>query len=351
MNIWFDISNSPHILMWYPMISELKEKGHNVIITARPLANTIALLDQYKMNYTQVGRHYGKNIFKKIYGYPVRIFQLWRFLKNMKIDISISQSSFHAPIVAHLLKIPSLYTNDNEHALGNFPAFLFASKIFVPELMDLPFYLKIFKSKTIHYPGVKEGIYLWKNSAKIVDKRIQKQIDISRIYIRPEPSTAQYYTGKQNFLNDLLDDLDNNYHVSILTRTKEQYQFYFKQGYQSIAIPSDPVPFDEIASDCLLFIGAGGSMTREMALMGIPTISVYQDHLLGVDKYLVSIGKMIHEPDLSIHRIKDVLAQKTLNLIDNTLMQKGEAAYKLIYYTINNYKTNFNEADSTNWRR
>lgn len=351
MNIWFDISNSPHILMWHPMITELKENGHNVIITARPLANTISLLKQYKLNYTEVGKHYGKNIFKKLYGYPVRIFQLWRFLRNSKVDISISQSSFHAPIVAFLLRIPSLYTNDNEHALGNFPAFIFATKIFVPELMTLPFYLKIFNYKIILYPGVKEGIYLWKSSVTVNNKRKQKQYDISRIYIRPEPSTAQYYSGRENFLNDLLVELDDQYPVSILTRTKEQYKFYTKQGYQNIFIPLDPLPFDEIASDCLLFIGAGGSMTREMALMGIPTISVYQDDLLGVDKYLVSTGKMIYEPDLSMQRIKTVIAEQTKRLIDNALMQKGEVAYKLIFSTINNYKTEFYEADSTDWSR
>jgi hypothetical protein len=35
--------------------------------------------------------------------------------------------------VAKLLGIPSIYTNDNEHAMGNKPAFIFASSILIPE--------------------------------------------------------------------------------------------------------------------------------------------------------------------------------------------------------------------------
>ena len=46
MRIWFDISNSPQVNMFYNLIRELEAGGHQVIITSRPLANTIELLDQ-----------------------------------------------------------------------------------------------------------------------------------------------------------------------------------------------------------------------------------------------------------------------------------------------------------------
>ena len=36
-----------------------------------------------------------------------------------------------------------------------------------------------------------------------------------------------------------------------------------------------------------------------MAVLGIPTISVYQDELLDVDQYLIDKGMMIHKPDLT----------------------------------------------------
>ena len=125
MRIWFDLSNSPHINMFHDLIRELESEGHEVIITCRPLANTVDLLVQHKLEHTIVGEHYGKNIFRKIFGYPIRIWQLVSFLRNKNIDVAVSQSSFHSPMVARILRKPSIYTNDNEHALGNIPCFIF----------------------------------------------------------------------------------------------------------------------------------------------------------------------------------------------------------------------------------
>ena len=61
MKIWFDLSNSPHINMFAALIRELQHE-HEVIITCRPLANTVDLLDLHKLPYTIVGRHYGKKL-------------------------------------------------------------------------------------------------------------------------------------------------------------------------------------------------------------------------------------------------------------------------------------------------
>jgi predicted glycosyltransferase len=338
MNIWFDISNSPHVHMWNGIIDELKERGHNVIITSRPLANTILLLDQFNIQHTVVGNHYGKNLFKKLVGFPIRIFQLWRFLKDKKINVAVSQSSFHSPIVAFLLRVPSIYTNDNEHAKGNIPAFIFATSIFIPESMKFNPLLRLLNFKIQVYPGIKEGIYLWKSAQKINCLRNSDISKLSRIYVRPEPSTAQYYVGKLNFLDELLRDLDNKIPVTVLTRNNEQFKHYCESGFNSISVPEKPISFQEIASDCLLFIGAGGSMTREMAIVGVPTISVYQDKLLGVDEELVNAGKMTHEVDLDYPKVQSFIKTYADKPLDNTLMLKGKEAYDMIFSKIANYQ-------------
>ena len=67
MKIWFDLSNSPHINMFAALIRELQHE-HEVIITCRPLANTVDLLDLHKLPYTIVGRHYGKKFAAKVLG-------------------------------------------------------------------------------------------------------------------------------------------------------------------------------------------------------------------------------------------------------------------------------------------
>jgi predicted glycosyltransferase len=323
MKIWFDLSNSPHINLFAEMIRDLMH-DHEVIITCRPLANTIDLLDLHKFNYTIVGKHYGGKLSSKLFGYPVRVIQLHKFLKKQKPDIAISQSSFHSPLTAWFLHIPSIYMNDNEHAMGNIPSFIFASRILIPEFLDRR---KVYKqcardSKIIQYPGVKEGIYLWNAQIDQKDKKI--------IYVRPEPWIAQYYKGAINFLDDMLLYLKDKSKIVLLPRGKDQAIHYEQNKFQGIEVLNKPLSLQEIASQCRLFIGAGGTMTREMAVLGIPTISVYQDELLDVDKYLIAEGMMIHKPDLTGEFAYNYLLKCEQKEPNRDLLKRGKEAYYLI---------------------
>ncbi|MFN5021237.1 MAG: DUF354 domain-containing protein [bacterium] len=338
MNIWFDISNSPHINMFNALISQLEQEGHTIFITSRPLANTLALLDQKGMKHQVVGKHYGKNILGKMLGYPIRVIQLWHYLKGKKIDLAVSQSSFHSPLAAKLLGIPSIYTNDNEHAVGNLPSFFFATKILVPERFKFTGLSKFsfINKKVNYYPGVKEGIYLWRMSKANKLKNVSSKFSPLKLYIRPEPSTAQYYNGNQNFMDDLINALSSQFNIIILPRTIEQINHYKSNSFNHISVAEKPITFDEIANDCDLFIGAGGSMTREFAMIGIPTISVYQGDLLEVDKVLIEHGLMLHANAISSNDVITLSQQLPKSNQENVLMAKGKLAYDLLYNTIIN---------------
>lgn len=330
MRIWFELSNSPHINMFYDLIKELESEGHNVIITSRPLANTLELLAQKGLEHTVVGKHYGKNIFKKIFGYPIRVFQLVQYLKLHKPDLAISQSSYHSTLASWIVGIPSIYTNDNEHALGNIPSFLFASKILLPVNMSIKKTKWIIAPhKLIRYPGLKEGIFLWIKNKYITAQRLLNTHSRTTIFIRTEPQTAQYYNGKLNFLDDIIIALQNKYDITILTRNDSQYNHYRNPLFSSTNVPFKPLTFEEVASNCTLFIGAGGSMTREVAMLGIPTISVYQEALLDVDRLLIAKGLTWHEPNLTVEKVENYLSQLANKSPDSELMEQGQEAYKL----------------------
>ena len=337
MKIWFDISNSPHINMFEFLMKDLVKEGHEVVVTSRPLANTIDLLNQKNISHTTIGKHYGKNFIKKSIGFPIRIIGLYNFLKNKKIDLAVSQSSFHSPIVAKLLQIPSIYTNDNEHAMGNKTSFFFASKILIPENFTIKKNLFFnYTYKTKYYPGLKEGIYLWlKNNLK-AENNENKEFTI---FIRPEPQTAQYYKGKINFLDELITDLQSNFKIIVLCRNNLQLLHYQQEKFSRITVPNEPIDFDEIIKDCNLFIGAGGSMTREAAILGIPTISVYQDTLLKVDEYLIENKMMLHEPYLTSNKVVNAIEQLRINPPSIELINKGKKAYELLKSEILQYNT------------
>ena len=184
----------------------------------RPLANTVDLLDLHGFRYEIVGSHYGAKLSKKIFGYPVRVYQLWRYLADKRIDVAVSQSSFHSPLVARLLGVRSIYMNDNEHALGNVPSFACATRILVPEFLSGEKLRRQLASprKVAKYPGVKEGIYLWALQERLNGAASHRVRSRPSVYVRPEPWTAQYYKGRRDFLDDVLLGVKAEVDVTVL---------------------------------------------------------------------------------------------------------------------------------------
>jgi len=337
MRIWIELTNSPHINMFAAMIREL-EKEHEVIITCRPLANTIELLDLHGFKYEVVGLHYGGKFWTKLMGYPVRVWQLYKYISGKKPDVAIAQCSYHMPLVARFCGIPSIYMNDNEHAYANSIAYLFATTILVPEFLTREKLKYQFASpkKTVHYPGVKEGMFLWELEQRL-PARVPDPARRKRIYIRTEPWTAHYYNkDSQNFLDDLIIDIKDRVDIILLPRGKAQAAHYQDQKFKGIEVVTSALDIADIVPHCDLFIGAGGTMTREMAVMGVPTISVYQDELLEVDRHLVKIGAYLHKPGLTGAQAMQYLDELSQQPANRGLLEKGKAAYDLIKNTILN---------------
>lgn len=331
MKIWIDITNSPHIIFFSDIIDRLKSENHQIVITSRNLSNTRELLNLKGWDYHEISNHPGASSIKKILYYPIRIFKLYKYLIDKNIDISISHSSFHAPFASWLLKIPSIYLNDNEHAKGNYISFYFANKILLPESLK-----KISLDKNWHkyssisfYPGIKESMYL-------SDFKLSYNKNNNSIYLRPEPWTAQYYKGKKFFFDNLIISLSEKYKVYILPRGDEQKIYYSHSKFSSISLVRKSMSLKDIFNDCCLFIGAGGTMTREFAVLGMPTISIYQEKLLEVDKYLISNNFMKFERNLTVKKVHQYL-QEFSNLNQGTeLLKKGKIARMQLIKTILN---------------
>jgi hypothetical protein len=328
MKIWIDISNAPHVNFFRQFIEEWKT-DYEIVVTARPLSNTIDLLEKHKINFNSVGAHYGKKKISKLLGFLRRSSELYAFLKKKNIDIAISQSSFYSPYVAKKLKIPCIYTNDNEYAKGNYIGFLLAETVLLPESMKKWVKNRFFKKRVVYYPGVKEGIYI-----REIKKASSK--NGNTIYFRPEPWHAQYHAYSANMFDDMLRKLAKKFKIVILPRDMEQEKHYSNMSDEldNIAIPSGVEPVEKIAEKCDFFLGAGGSMTREFALMGIPTVSIYQGSLLEVDNYLIECGLLISEPNPQkitpelIDRMQKDKAK--FHKICNQIQEKGGKARDLI---------------------
>ena len=80
-------------------------------------------------------------------------------------------------------------------------------------------------------------------------------------------------------------------------------------------------------------------MTRELAVLGIPTISVYQDELLEVDKYLIKNNSMFHSLNPDMEYIERIL-KSDHSMNNGLLISKGMEAFDMINSKIIEYGKN-----------
>ncbi len=59
MRVWIDLTNSPHVVIFAPLVERMRARGWDVDITARDFAQTLQLLELHGIDHTVIGHHGG----------------------------------------------------------------------------------------------------------------------------------------------------------------------------------------------------------------------------------------------------------------------------------------------------
>jgi uncharacterized protein len=209
----------------------------------------------------------------------------------------ISFCSPEASRVAFGLGIKHIVFSDSPHAEAVMKLALpFAQKLLIPWIIPKEEFVKygISKSNIIQYKAI-DAAAIVKNGSDI--KPIAVNSYKKTIVIRLEESSAAYVLGKTNISNSIIYKFSQErekYNVIVLARYKPQIENLRKKIGNKVRIMSRVVDGKSLLSVTDLFIGSGGTMTAEAALMGIPTIS-YDAVPNHIEKYLVKIGLVKRE--------------------------------------------------------
>ena len=162
--IWIDITNSPHVLFFRPLITELKNRGYDVAVTTREFAQTVPLLESFGIEYTKIGSHRGKSKIKKAIGMYLRVNALKRWAKRKHFDLALGHASNDVAVAAKYLNIKQITMFDYEYAVLshkiNLPR---VDKCLVPKWLPDEVLVRyaIKKENIMKYNGLKEKVYLW----------------------------------------------------------------------------------------------------------------------------------------------------------------------------------------------
>ncbi|NOZ77316.1 MAG: DUF354 domain-containing protein, partial [Euryarchaeota archaeon] len=123
------------------------------------------------------------------------------------------------------------------------------------------------------------------------------------VVIRPGPIFAAYY-DTQDITQEVINRVAGlGYRAVVLPRGGESYQ-----GADVVR----NVDGLNLIYHAAAVLGGGGTMNREAALLGTPTVSFYQGEVLGVDRYLIEEGLMYHARDAegALSLLEDLLDEK-----------------------------------------
>jgi uncharacterized protein len=294
--VWIDLTNSPHVVFFRPILRRLDAAGVEAIVTARDFAQTLGLLDRFGIPHTVIGRHGGASVRGKAFGLVRRSTALTRFGRGRRLDQAVSHGSNDLAVAARLLRLHSTVLHDYEGATGMHRVnFRLADKVIVPQV--IPFEslaaLGLDRRRYRSYPGLKEQVALadFEPDAGVID---ELGLDGSRpiVVLRPPATMSLYHRGLENTIFDevLARLLAGDCQVVLLPRTPEQAAGF--AGRPGVVMPARPVDGPSLVWAADAVISAGGTMNREAAVLGVPTWTTFAGELGAVDRQLIAEGRL-----------------------------------------------------------
>lgn len=312
MRIWIDITNSPHVLFFEPLIAELRAGGHEVEVTARDYAQTLGLLKAKGIDHHLMGKHRGKNRLKKAWGLVSRSLALIAFGARGRFDVAFSHNSNDLAVAAWLLRIPHLIVHDYEHANLSYAVNArLATRILVPDAIPIASIVAhgARHAKVGHFPGLKEHVYLSPDTPIAEESRAVLDIPSSAVFavVRPPATMSAYHPFENDLFSRVIARLggDSRVRMVVLPRTPEQRAEIAPSLPANAVVPDRVLDGPSLIRSADLVVSAGGTMNREAVAIGTPAYTVFAGTMGAVDAALIERGVLVRvekPEDVAIRR-------------------------------------------------
>jgi len=228
-------------------------------------------------------------------------------------DLTISFCSPEAARISYGLGIKHIAFTDAPHAEAVMRLSIpLIQKLLIPWIIPKKEFVKygISKNDIIQYRAIDAAVVVRGKSRRYSRSDFCLK-NKKTILIRAEESQAAYISNKKNVVNHIIDEIAkkfSNHNIVILGRYSSQINWFKKEFGNKVIVIDRVVDGNGLLQFVDVFIGSGGTMTAEAALLGIPTIS-YDAVPNHIEKYLVRNGLVIREgsPKKIVKIVKRVL--------------------------------------------
>ena len=335
MIVWLDILTPKQVYFFGELGRRLEARGHSVFRTTRHYREVDELLSRRSINATSVGRHGGASLEGKLAASAERIGQLSKVINKLKPDISVAFASPEAARVSFGLAIPHYTVNDSPHSTAVARLTIpLAAKLFSPAVISKRVWRRFGASPEmiVQYNAL-DPIGWLRTFIPNPSVLSELNLDVSEpmVVFRVEEAFASYLLGHVSeqksvtipIINQVINNHENPPQIVVLPRYAEQIQVLRAVFPRQVTIPQNVIDGPSLLFFTSVFVGAGGTMTAEAALLGTPTISCFPRDPTIVEKYLIK-NKLVYrenKPEKVAKKIQQILA----NLDDVRKSQREKA--------------------------
>ena len=274
MKIWIDVLTPKQILFSESIIEKLGKK-HDILCTSRKYREVTKLAKIRDCDLVLIGKHGGGDKKAKLEASIDRKGKLFRKIKAFSPDITISFCSPEAARISFGLGIKHIAFCDSPHADAVMRLTLpLIQKLLIPNVIPKNEFSKygINKKNIISYKAI--------DAVVTIKRKINQKVSLpfkengrKNILIRVEEEEASY-TSKSGIpiINQVVNEYSKE-NIVILGRYPKQIKNLQKRFGKKAKIVKMSFDGKHLLNNTDIFIGSGGTMTAESALIGIPTIS------------------------------------------------------------------------------
>ena len=276
MKIWIDILTPKQLLFSEPIVEKLGKK-YNILCTSRKYEEVSKLAKIRHFDLVFVGKHGGVDKENKLKASIERIDNLSKEIQRFEPELVISFGSPEAARISFGLGIKHIMFCDSPHANAVMRLTLpLIQKLLIPYVIPKKEFSKygINKKDIVQYKAIDAVVTM----QRTINEKIKspfKNNNKKNILIRIEEEEASY-TSKSSKIIPIIQKIANDFkdeNIVVLGRYTKQIENLQKIIDSKVKIVKMSFDGKYLLKNTDIFIGSGGTMTAESALMGIPTIS------------------------------------------------------------------------------
>jgi len=319
LKVWLELLTPKQVLFFRPVIDELQSKGTDVLATSRRYREVGPLAERAGLELRYVGDRGARGPEDQLLAATQRQAEMIPIVQEFRPKVAVSIASAVCARVAFGLGIKHIAVNDSPHSeVAGRLSIPLSYHLLCPWVIPYKAWAAfgIRRNQVSTYRALDPAAWLKREPLGGPTPKLNPKK--RTITVRLQESDAPYLakadmTWTDKLLAALLDAFPDSNLVALCRYDYQVEEIRSKFGTRCL-VPNEVVSGHDLLAATDLFVGMGGTMNAEAALMGVPTISAFQGSLY-TDHYLESVGLLAKALDV-----------RTLTSLARRLLAKGYRA-------------------------